>query len=368
MLQSSEPRGPVVLDVPEGDVAFRRALQQRLLSQTKPPGSLGMLEDIGLRLGLIQRTLTPKVERTRICVFAGSHGVAREGVSAYPVEVTGQMVANFLNGGAAVCVLARAVGASLHIVDVGVDADFSESFLKHPSFFPRRIKRGTESFAMAPAMLPSECTAALEVGREQARLAAADSIDALGIGEMGIGNSTSAAALCAALLPADAASVTGLGTGVDSEGLARKLAAIRAGLALHTCEATGPEAALHWLAAVGGLEIAALTGCLLEGARLRLPVVVDGFIATAAALVAAHAEPGCLECCFFAHQSAEAGHHAVLAALEVRPMHQLEMRLGEASGAALALPLLRAAARLLTEMATFEAAGVSGAQTGSIRL
>lgn len=361
MVQSSEPRGPAVFDVSKGDVALRRALQQRLISQTKPPGSLGMLEEIGLRLGLLQRTLTPKVERMRICVFAGSHGVAREGVSAYPAEVTGQMVANFLNGGAAVCVLARAAGASLHIVDVGVDADFPENLLKHPSFFSRRIKRGTESFVTAPAMLPDECAAALEVGREQARLAAADSIDALGIGEMGIGNSTSAAALCAALLPADAASVTGLGTGVDGEGLVRKLGAIRAGLALHACEATGPEAALHWLAAVGGLEIAALTGCILEAARLRLPIVVDGFIATAAALVAARLEPSCLECCFFSHQSAEAGHLAVLGALEVRPMHHLEMRLGEASGAALALPLLRAAARLLTEMATFEAAGVSGA-------
>lgn len=361
MSQNPEPRGPVAFDAPKGDVELHRALQQRLLSQTKPPGSLGMLEEIGLRLGLLQRTLMPKVELTRICVFAGSHGVAREGVSAYPQEVTGQMVANFLNGGAAVCVLARVAGASLHIVDVGVDADFQEDLLKHPSFFSRRIKRGTESFVNAPAMLPSECAAALQVGREQARLATADSIDALGIGEMGIGNSTSAAALCAALLPADAALVTGVGTGVDGAGLARKLEAVRAALLLHACGFSGPEAARHWLEAVGGFEIAALTGCILEAARLKLPIVVDGFIASAAALVASRMEPGCLDCCFFAHQSAEVGHLVLLNMMDAKPMHQLGMRLGEASGAALALPVLRAAARLLSEMATFEAAGVSGA-------
>jgi nicotinate-nucleotide--dimethylbenzimidazole phosphoribosyltransferase len=360
MNQSSEPCGPAVVDALFGDVALRRDLLHKLNSQTKPPGSLGLLEQVGLRLGLLQRTLLPKVERTRVCVFAGSHGIANEGVSAYPSEVTGQMVLNFLSGGAAVCVLARAAGASLHVVDVGVDANFPESVFERPGFFPRRVKCGTSSFVDMSAMSFEECDAALEAGREQARLAVRDGVDALAIGEMGIGNTTSAAALSAALLEVDPVDVVGRGTGVDDAGLLRKLEAIRAALSLHKTALSGADAARHWLASVGGFEIAAMVGCILEAARLRLAIVVDGFIATASALLALRMEPESLETCFFAHESSEHGHALVLNALKQKPLLKLEMRLGEASGATLVLPLLRAAALLMCEMATFESAKISG--------
>ncbi len=349
------------MGVPSGNATLQLALTQRLLSQTKPPGSLGVLESLGLRLGLLQGTLSPSVERARICVFAGSHGVACAGVSAFPSEVTPQMVANFLAGGAAVCVLARAAGAELHVVDVGVEGA-NPDWKQTATFFARSQGPGTHSFLETRAMSSDACDGALAAGREQVQLALKEGIQVIGIGEMGIGNTTAAAALCAALLPAPPDAITGRGTGVDDAGLARKRAAVRTALELHATPLTGSHAARHWLESVGGFEIAAMTGCILAAAEARLPIVVDGFIASAAALVAARLEPAALEVCFFAHQSAESGHALVLHALGATPLLSLGMRLGEASGAALALPLLKAAARLLCEMATFESAGVhSGA-------
>jgi nicotinate-nucleotide--dimethylbenzimidazole phosphoribosyltransferase len=346
---------------PSGRAALERALLHRLSVQTKPPGSLGLLESTGVRLGLLQNTVSPRAETFRVCVFAASHGIAARGVSAYPAEVTAQMVGNFLAGGAAICVLARAAGASLHVVDAGVDAPDAAWPGPGTYFFQRAARKGTRCFSREPAMSAQECDSAMEAGREQARLALADGVDVLAIGEMGIGNTTSAAALCAALLPAPAAVVAGLGTGVDAAGLTRKIQVIEQALETYTVNIHDETLGRHWLECVGGYEIAAMTGCILAAAEANLPLLVDGFIASAAALVAARMDPAALECCFFAHQSAEAGHALLLEKLSATPLLHLGLRLGEGTGAALAFPLLRAAARLLSEMATFESAGVSEA-------
>jgi nicotinate-nucleotide--dimethylbenzimidazole phosphoribosyltransferase len=341
-------------------VALQRAIEERLLSQTKPPGSLGLLEEIAARMARVQITLSPSAEKARICVFAGSHGIARSGVSAFPPEVTIQMVANFLAGGAAVCVLARAAGASLHVINTGVEGVPDPSWRNNPSYFERSQRAGTRSFLEDKAMSSTECQSALKAGEEQVRLAVKDGIEILAIGEMGIGNTTSASALCAALLNIHPDIVTGPGTGIDSVGLARKRLIVREALQKHSTS-NGPEpTARHWLECVGGYEIAAMTGTIIAAAENGLPVLVDGFIATAAALVAARLSPKSLEVCFFAHQSGEPGHAIVLSQLGVKPILSLGMRLGEASGAALALPIVRASTRLFCEMATFQSAGISG--------
>jgi nicotinate-nucleotide--dimethylbenzimidazole phosphoribosyltransferase len=356
-------------NAPPQGAALERALMQRLRIQTKPPGSLGLLEEVGLRLGRLQGTTRPKAETFRLCVFAGSHGIASQGVSAYPAEVTAQMVGNFLGGGAAVCVLARAAGASLHVVDNGVDFGvLSETgnqkilpTAEGAVFFKRSARRGTRCFSHEPAMLPNECDISMAAGREQVRLALADNIDVLGIGEMGIGNTTSAAALCAGILQAPANDVVGIGTGVDAARLARKIATVEDAVKLHAKDGDESNSARRWLECVGGYEIAAMTGCILAAAEVGLPILVDGFIASAAALVAQRLNASASDCCFFAHESAEKGHALLLGRLGATPLLHLGMRLGEGTGAALAFPLLRAAARLLSEMATFESAGVAGA-------
>jgi nicotinate-nucleotide--dimethylbenzimidazole phosphoribosyltransferase len=361
MKTSPKPDAPAASDAPESADRLVRALKQRIDSQSKPPGSLGMLESIGLRLGVLQRTLTPRAELFRICVFAGNHGIASAGVSAFPAEVTVQMVGNFLQGGAAICVLARASSASLHVIDAGVLPEPPEAWTACKTFFPRARRAGTRCFLKGAAMTPQEYEAAMQAGREQVELAIRDGIHALGIGEMGIGNTTSAAALCCGILDVDPNLIVGRGTGVDDAGLERKRSAVSDALELHRTPLRDDAAARHWLESVGGYEIAAMTGCILAAAEAGLPVVVDGFIATSAALVASRLKPESMNICFFAHQSAESGHPLVLASLGVTPMLSLGLRLGEGSGAALALPLMRAAARLLSEMATFDSAGVSQA-------
>lgn len=353
--------GLAQIDASAERVALQHALAKQFLSQTKPPGSLGMLESIAQRLALLQNTLTPRTEKARICVFAGSHGIARFGVSAYPTEVTLQMVSNFLAGGAAVCVLARAANASLHIINTGVEGDPDPAWMNNPAYFHRSQRAGTRPFTLEKAMTPAECSASMSAGREQAELAIRDGVDLLAIGEMGIGNTTSAAALCAALLQLSPEQVTGRGTGVDDSGLARKRHTVAEAILKHKSDTPLHDSPKHWLEAVGGYEIAAMTGTILAASELRLPIIIDGFIATAAALVASRLTPNALDVCFFAHQSDEHGHRILLEHLGVSPILSLGMRLGEASGAALALPILRASARLLCEMATFESAGVSGA-------
>ena len=326
--------------------------------KTKPPGSLGVLESIAVRLADLQQNLQPKLPKKRICVYAGSHGVTAEGVSAYPCEVTGQMVLNFLSGGAAINVLARHAGIDIHIIDAGVDVDWPDILLKRPQFFFRPVRRGTSNFFQEPAMAPIECQQALDVGREQVRAALEDGIDLLGIGEMGIGNTTAASALVVALCGLKPEEAVGRGTGINDATLQRKIEVVAGAFDRYSPHRTEP-AGLYWLRVVGGFEIVAMAGTLLEAAQARLPVVVDGFIATAAAAAAFDVDQRCRDICFFSHRSGERAHGKALESLKVEPLLDLKMRLGEGTGAALAMPILDAAVKILCEMATFESAGVS---------
>lgn len=318
---------------------------------TKPRGSLGRLEHAVTRLAAQQGRLTPSLERVYIAIFAGDHGVAPRGVSAYPQVVTSQMLANFAGGGAAIAVLARQLGAALTIVDVGS----VHTVHPLPGVLDRRVARGTADFTQAPAMTAAQTEAALAVGAACVAAARAAGSDLFIGGEMGIGNTTAAAALGCALLAAPPEALLGPGTGLDAAGLARKHEALTLALARHGA-ARSPFEILRCL---GGLELAALVGAYVAAAQARLPVLVDGFIATAAALVAVRLNPGVAEWLHFAHRSAEPGHARLLDALDECALLDLDLRLGEGSGAALAVPLLRAACALHGEMATFEGAGVS---------
>jgi len=322
-------------------------------AKTKPPGSLGRLEDVAVRLAVLQGTLTPGVDPARAIVFAADHGVAAEGVSAYPAAVTAQMMAGFVAGGAAVAVLAASLDVSLRAVDVGVDADLGGM----DGVVHAKVRRGTANLAVGAAMTHEELDAALQVGREAVVEAAEDGCRTLCLGEMGIANTTSAAVLTGVLTGSDAAGVTGRGTGIDDERLALKRDVVARAMARAAEHADDP---MELLREAGGLEIAALVGAIVEAPAHGLIVVIDGYIVTAAALVALAIRPTVRESLFFAHRSAEPGHVAALTACEAEPLLDLGMRLGEGSGAVLALPLLRAATTILTDMATFESAGVSG--------
>jgi len=328
--------------------------------KTKPPGSLGILENLAIRLAGLQRTVTPSLRRKRICVFAGSHGVSEENISAYPSEVTRQMVLNFLSGGAAINVLARHGQIDVHVVDAGVAAIWSEDLTQNPKFFFRSIRRGTSNFAREPAMSLDECQRAVEIGCEQTRIAIADQIDLIGIGEMGIGNTTAASVLLAALCGMRPEDVAGRGTGIGDETLRHKIEVIRVALSKYGGSPIGSPG-LYWLRNVGGFEIAAMAGTILEAARAGLPVVVDGFVATAAAAAAFDIDANSREVCFFSHCSEERGHRRALELLGVEPLLDLKMRLGEGTGAALAMPILEASVKVLSEMATFASAGISEA-------
>ncbi|MEA2828812.1 MAG: nicotinate-nucleotide--dimethylbenzimidazole phosphoribosyltransferase [Actinomycetota bacterium] len=321
---------------------------------TKPRGALGRLEPLGIRLAGIAGVCPPPVPApAAVAVFAGDHGVLAQGVSPWPQEVTAQMVANFLAGGAAINVIARQTGAEVVVVDVGVAGVLDEA----PGLLRRKVRRGTADFTATTAMSPDEARDALDVGAEVAADLVAGGAKCLVTGEMGIGNTTPAAALIAALTGRPAAEVTGRGTGIDDATLARKVAVVEAALARHAVAiAAGPRATL---AALGGLEIAALAGFIVGGAAARVPVVIDGVIADAALLVAIRLAPGVLPFCIAGHRSSEPGATAVLAHLGLEPLLDLGLRLGEGSGACLALPVVEAAARVLREMATFDSAGVS---------
>jgi nicotinate-nucleotide--dimethylbenzimidazole phosphoribosyltransferase len=333
------------------DERIRKEVQRRLDSKTKPPRSLGRLEDMACTLAAIQGTSSPKIRRKTIVVLAGDHGVAASGVSAYPQEVTVQMLLNFANGGAAICALARHAGAEVVIADLG-----SRVAPKHPKILDRRIAAGTKDFTREPAMTPDEARRAVEAGVDIALRLADEGSTLLGLGEMGIGNTTAASAMTAAFLGLQPEEVTGRGTGVDDAGLQRKVAAVRAGLERHRPVASD---GLDVLSKVGGFEIAGLAGVVLGAASRRIPVVMDGFIATAAAMAAVRICPASAGYLLPSHSSVEIGHRRLLDALGVRPYFDLEMRLGEGTGAALAMSLLEASVRILEEMATFESAGVS---------
>jgi nicotinate-nucleotide--dimethylbenzimidazole phosphoribosyltransferase len=323
---------------------------------TKPPGSLGRLEEIAVRLAAL-RGRAPSVERPVIFTFAADHGVAAEGVSAYPQSVTAQMVENFLAGGAAINVLARQAGARLVVADFGVASPIGAN----PALIRRRRGAGTANMAIGPAMSRADAVAAIEDGAALALAAidggAAAGADLVGTGEMGIANTTAASAITAALAGADPALVTGAGTGLDEAGVRRKAGVIRRALDVNRPD---PSDALDVLAKVGGFEIAGLVGVVLAAAARRIPVALDGFISGAAALVAARLAPGARAALFASHRSAEPGHALVLRDLGLTPYLELSMRLGEGTGAALFVHLARAAAGVYGEMATFKSAGVDG--------
>lgn len=331
------------------DQVLELALDQAIDGKTKPPGSLGMLEPIAKQAGLIQRSLRPCVVSPAIMVFAADHGVTEEGVSAYPQSVTWQMVENFLAQGAAINVFARQNGCALHIIDAGVNHDFG----MREGLVDRKIAYGTRNFAREAAMSMEQCFRALDHG---AALVDALNGNVVGFGEMGIGNTTAAAALMHSLTGIPIEDCAGSGAGLSVEGIAHKCQVIRQAVARHA----QTDDALAILATFGGFEIAMMTGAMLRAAERRMVLLIDGFIVTSALLVAARLQPTVLEYCLFAHCSAERGHRRMLDFLGARPLLQLGMRLGEGSGCALALPVLRAAVGFLSDMATFESAQVSG--------
>jgi nicotinate-nucleotide--dimethylbenzimidazole phosphoribosyltransferase len=325
-------------DLPQGDGRAASAAAERQAQLTKPPGSLGRLEELAAWMAHWQGRAVPRIERAAITVFAGNHGVVARGVSAFPQDVTAQMVQNFAAGGAAINQLARFAEADLRVVPIELD-------------------RPTADFTVRPAMSSEEFLAAINIGFATVK---ADD-DLLAVGEMGIGNTTAASALCAALLGGGAAAWAGRGTGVDDEGLARKRTAVDAALARHAEVLMNP---LQVAAALGGRELAAIAGAVLAARQHRIPTLLDGFVATAAVLPLASLDRKVIDHCRAAHVSAEAGHRRLLAELKLRPLLDLDMRLGEASGAALAIPLLRAALACHAGMATFAEAGVSDAKEG----
>lgn len=331
-------------------VAAARDRQARL---TKPPGSLGSLETAAVTLAGLQGVERPVLEKVWISVFAGDHGVAEEGVSAFPQAVTGEMLRNFATGGAAISVLARTLGTTLEVVNLGTVNDPGPL----PAVRRAVIAPQTANFTRTAAMTPEQLAAALDAGRQSVQAARDAGSDLFIGGEMGIGNTTAATALACALLGDEPRLLAGAGTGLDNSGVARKAAIVERALALHRDAATP----LEWLRCVGGFELAALTGAYVAAAQCGLPVLVDGFIATAAALAAVCAQPGCRAWMLFSHRSHERGHARVLDALEADPLLDLGLRLGEASGAALAVPLLHLACALHGGMATFAEAGVSEA-------
>ena len=332
------------------------AMQQAATRQarlTKPAGSLGRLEELSISLaGMTGRLDAPLVNRI-VFTLAADHGVALEGVSVYPRDVTAQMVLNFLNGGAAINVLARQMGTRVVVADLGVDAELPP----HPDLRALKVRRGTASITKGPAMSLREARQAIGHGRRLVREEVANSLDVALTGDMGIGNTTASAAVICALTQLDPTDVVGRGTGVDDAGLERKRQAVRTALAVNAeLIAMGP---IDALAAVGGLEIAGLVGVILEAAAARRPVVIDGFISGAAALVASLVAPAVTGYMIASHRSQELGHGALLRRLGLRPLLELDLRLGEGTGAVLAIPLLEAAVRTLNEMATFDEAGVS---------
>jgi nicotinate-nucleotide--dimethylbenzimidazole phosphoribosyltransferase len=328
------------------------ALDHAINNKTKPLGSLGVLETLAKQIGLIQNTAAPTINHPAILVFAGDHGVVAEGISAYPQDVTWQMVENFLAQGAAINVFAKQNNCALHVVDAGVNHDFGA----RDGLLDRKVAHGTRNFAQEPAMTAQQCATALEHGMA---LAAQLPGNVVGFGEMGIGNTTAAAALMHKLTGLPASQCVGAGTGLSSEGVLHKQRVIEAAAEKHAA-INDP---LEVLATFGGFEIAMMAGAMLKAAELRKVLLIDGFIVTSALLVAAKVQPAVLDYCVFAHCSDESGHRRMLDSLGARPLLQLGLRLGEGTGGALALPLLHAAVNFVSQMATFESAQVSEKST-----
>ena len=334
------------------DCSIMVAAQAHLDDLTKPRGSLGRLEEIALKYVLATGSLKPVLSKKKICCFAADHGVAAEGVSAFPAEVTPQMVYNMLNGGAAINVLARHAGADLDVVDMGVNHDFPDM----SGLVKRKVCPGSSNIAIGPAMSEEETLQALLAGAELAVDAREAGYHLLGTGEMGIANTTPATALYSVLLDVPIESITGRGTGIDDERLRHKIAVIKRAVDVNAVRCTS---AFTTLAALGGYEIAAITGFILGAASCRIPVVVDGFISSAGAVAALKLCPIVDDFLFFSHLSNEQGHRVVMQKLGARPILDLDLRLGEGTGAALAMQLIEGSVKIYNEMATFSAARVS---------
>jgi nicotinate-nucleotide--dimethylbenzimidazole phosphoribosyltransferase len=341
----------------EPDARIAAETQHLLDDKTKPRGSLGRLEELACQVAAIRGSSAAAPSRKAVVVMGADHGVAEELVSAYPQEVTAQMLLNFARGGAAINVLARQAGARVVVVDMGVKTALPPL----PEIRSERIGAGTRNFTRGPAMTRSEAVSALEAGIRIAEELAADGVTLLGIGDMGIGNTTASSALTAAFTGAPPAEVVGRGTGIDDQGLHRKIDVVRRALALHRLDPGDP---VGTLAQLGGFEIAGLAGVVLGAVAARVPVVVDGFICGAAALTATRIAPAAAGSLIASHRSVEAGHRAVLKAIGQRPLLDLDLRLGEGTGAVLAMSLVDAALAIVREMATFASAGVTDRSDG----
>jgi nicotinate-nucleotide--dimethylbenzimidazole phosphoribosyltransferase len=327
------------------------AARQKIDSKTKPLGALGRLETLALQICLIQNTLSPQLRNPQILLFAGDHGAVAEGISAYPQDVTWQMVENFINGGAAINVFGQQNHITIQIVDAGVNHDFEPNAKLRAA----KIAHGTRNFVREPAMTMSQCSSAIEMGAEIVRECAANGSNVLGCGEMGIGNTAAASLLLHRIGNVPLEDCVGRGAGLDDAGLLRKKNVL--GAATRRCP--GELSAMETLMQYGGFEIAMMVGAFLAAAELRMLILVDGFIASSALLVAVRLYPNVREFCVFAHSSAEPGHRLLLGILSATPLLTLEMRLGEGTGAAIAYPLLQSAVNFLNEMASFAEAGVA---------
>ena len=326
-------------------------LEHKINTKTKPLGALGLLEELALKIGKIQQTLSPELKNPHILVFAGDHGIAREGVSAYPQEVTYQMVMNFLSGGAAINVFCRQHNIALQVVDAGVNYDFAP----HPLLIDQKIAKGTKSFWHEPAMSSQECEKALQLGAQLVDKIHAKGCNVIGFGEMGIGNTAAASAIMSKILGLPLHECVGRGTGVNDEQLKRKFSIIQASLDKHT----NAQQALTTLQTFGGFEIAQMAGAMLRAAELKMLLLVDGFIASAAFLFTQCLVPNMNDYAVMCHQSDEQGHRRMIEFINLEPVLKLSLRLGEGTGCALAYPLLLSAVAFLNEMASFESAGVS---------
>ena len=334
------------------DLLWLTKAQRRMSQQTRPLGSLGDLEDFVSRYVAIQKKDRPTIDRKRVMIFAADHGVEVEGVSAYPRNVTKSMVDNFLNQGATINAIARQLEAEVEVIDVGVDAEFEG----HPNLIQSKIRRGTHNIKLMAAMSEEELNRALSIGWDQVLSAKEDGIDLIAVGEMGIGNTTAASAVVAACLGLSASKVTGRGTGIDDAGLDRKISVITEAIRFHNKNLIDPFEILRCL---GGFEIAAMVGAIMAAVLYRIPIVVDGWIASSAALIANELNSNVSKAIFFGHQSKERGHMIVLESMGAKPILQLTMRLGEASGAALAVNILQSGIKIYNEVATFKQAQVA---------
>ncbi|HEY8097274.1 MAG TPA: nicotinate-nucleotide--dimethylbenzimidazole phosphoribosyltransferase [Methylobacter sp.] len=341
---------PLNFVIPPLASTLNAALQSKIDQKTKPRGSLGQLETLALQIGRIQNSLTPSLNKPSVLIFAGDHGIVEAGVSAYPQTVTRQMIANFLAGGAAISVFARQHNIDLLIVDAGVNADLTS----HPKLIDAKIGKGTQNFLTLPAMTAEECAKALQAGADHVLRQHQNGCNCIGFGEMGIGNSSSAALLMHRLTGLSLVRCVGRGTGLNDAQLQHKVIVLQRSLNLHRAVTE----TLDVLATFGGFEIAMMVGAYLKAAELGMLILVDGFIAGTALLVAQKLHPHVLDYCIFSHVSSEQGHQALLHQFNAKPLLNLELRLGEGSGIALAYPLVQSAVVFLNEMATFAEAGV----------